>query len=463
LLLIGSIVGCNWRLAHHLLCQLLCLGRHTITGLLRTDGRIQGDWSGDYRLYSKDRVDPEAVFAVTRRQAIALVPAEQEVLVGAMDDSVARKRGRKIPGVAWRRDPLSPPFQVNFILGQRVLQTSLAVPLDRQGAAKMIPIDFVQAPTAQRPGPKATETQQQAYKEQQKQRNINRVAVQRMAHLQQWLLEEGEKRPLLLGVDNRLTNRTVLRGKPLAVRLVGRIRKDARLYSLPEASAFPRRIYGQALPTPEQIRQDKAIPWQEVRAYAAGKVHRFRVKVLKPVRWRGMGRQDLLLMIIAPLSYRLKNRGKLLYREPAYLICTQADADLAQVLQAYVWRWGIEVNFRDEKSLLGIGQAQVRNEHSVQNVPAVAVGAYGLLQLAALRAFGLQGQTPDVPIPAWLKRRPPHPPSTMALLQQLRHDCWARAIEASARTDFTSTAPMAQKSSDALPPLDSAVFCAIAG
>jgi hypothetical protein len=30
------------------------------------------------------------------------------------------------------------------------------------------------------------------------------------------------------------------------------------------------------------------------------------------------------------------------------------------LLQYYLWRWGIEVNFREEKALIGIGEVQVR-------------------------------------------------------------------------------------------------------
>jgi hypothetical protein len=43
----------------------------------------------------------------------------QEALTVAMDDSILRKSGRKIPGVGYRRDPLSPAFHLNFVRGMR--------------------------------------------------------------------------------------------------------------------------------------------------------------------------------------------------------------------------------------------------------------------------------------------------------------------------------------------------------
>lgn len=309
----------------------------------------------------------------------------------------------------------------------------------------------------------ATPAQRAAYQEQRRQRNLNVVAVQRLAHLERWFAAQGERRPRWVVVDNRLTNRTVLRAKPAALVLLGRIRKDAKLYSLPGGAASPQQVYGPAWPTPAQIRQDEALPWQTVRADAAGKVHAFRVTVVRPVRWWGMGRQNLMRVVLAPLGYRWTKNGKILYRQPAYLICTDPQAAVAPVVRAYLWRWGLEVNFRDEKTLLGLGQAQVRAENSVRHVPAVAVGAYGLLPVAALQAWGPTGPAPDVPTPAWQKHRPPPPAGTMPLIQQLRHECWSAALTKAARTDFMGLNPGVQKSEVAPPPLDSAVFCAIAG
>ena len=56
-------------------------------------------------------------------------------LVGvALDDTRLRKSGRCIPQAFYQRDPLSPPFHVNLVLGLRFLQASLLVPLHRTSA-----------------------------------------------------------------------------------------------------------------------------------------------------------------------------------------------------------------------------------------------------------------------------------------------------------------------------------------
>ena len=109
-------------------------------------------------------------------------------------------------------------------------------------------------------------------------------------------------------MDGSFTNKTVFRDLPPNTTVVGRIRKDARLFLPPTPSDRPRRgrrrWYGDPLPTPEQIRQDPTIPWVTAPAWGAGQIHRFEVKTLSPVRWAGTGRKDARLVVIRPLAYR---------------------------------------------------------------------------------------------------------------------------------------------------------------
>jgi hypothetical protein len=122
----------------------------------------------------------------------------------------------------------------------------------------------------------------------------------------------GAERALLACADATFTNRTVLRNLPPRTTLIGRIRKDARLYALPTTQEENhgrgrRRFYGQRLPTPEQYRRDETIPWTTVRAFAAGQVHDFDIKFLSPLRWKHAGGQrQISLLIVRPIAYRLR-------------------------------------------------------------------------------------------------------------------------------------------------------------
>lgn len=408
----------------------MCLGRHTVSSLICCQGRQYRDWSADYRFYSHDRCQTHLFFQRAREEIGHLLPAKQH-FVAAMDDSIIHKTGRHIPGVSYRRDPLGPPFHVNFVRAQRFVQLSAAVPHGKEGAARMIPIDFQQAPTPKKPNKNAGSEQWSQYREQAKQMNINRVGLDSLCRLRQSLNESASAhRTLVIGVDGRFTNKTLLKNLPQNTVLVGRVRKDAKLHFLPQDQT-PRgrkKIYGLRAPTPEELRKDSSVPWKRVTAFAAGKTHRFKIKTLDGVRSRMRGRQTIRVVVIAPLAYRLSQSSKLLYRQPAYLICTDPKLPLKSLLQDYLWRWGIEVNFRDQKTLLGLGQAQVRDPKSNQNLPAFSVSAYALLLLASVKVYGSDGQPDAIPLPKWRGPNPKKTLSTNRLINQLRHELWADSI-----------------------------------
>ena len=217
-----------------MLSSLVCLGRHTITGLLHAAGESFQDWSALYRVFSQSRLDSEALFAAVRRGVVAqLRPGEP--LVVALDDSLLPKRGTKTPGVAWRRDPLGPPFQTNLIRAQRVVEIAAALPAgERPGPARLIPIDFQHAPTPPKPRQNASEEERQQYREASRKASLARRGAARLHALRQNLDQEhDDARRLEVLVDGRFTNRVVLKNLPPSTVLIGRLRQDAKLYQLP--------------------------------------------------------------------------------------------------------------------------------------------------------------------------------------------------------------------------------------
>jgi hypothetical protein len=101
-------------------------------------------------------------------------------------------------------------------------------------------------------------------------------------------------------------------------------------------------------------------------------------------------RGAMRLIVIAPTPYRKSKSRKLYYLDPAYLLTTDLHSSVKQLLKIYFDRWQIEVNHREEKDTLGIGQAQLWNAISVPKQPVLAVAAYSALLLASLQAFGAE-------------------------------------------------------------------------
>ena len=452
--------ACALRLAQHMFGTLLCPEKSTVSNLVCARGGQHGDWTADYRLYSRDgRVDESKLFGAVRRELLAHLPPDQALVVG-LDDTIVRKSGRHIHGAGFKRDPLGPAFQTNLVMAQRYLQLSAAWPLPG-GGARLVPLDFLHAPTPAKPPKKAAAEQQSAYREQLKQANLNRQALGRIRQLREDL---PAARRLVLNGDGSYTNKTILRGLPEGCVYIGRTRKDCALHHPPAgplAATGRRPVYGAPAPTPEELRSDDSVPWQTVRVFAAGKSHQVRLKTLGPVLWRKTGAaMPLRVVVIAPLAYRLRKGSKLLYRQPAYLLCTDPDLPLQQFVQWYFWRWGIEVNFREEKTLVGTGQAHVRTEPSNQHLPAVTVAAYAMLWAAALAAIADYGTLPCLRPPKW--RQPPsgdHPlPSTGELLRLLRHEVWAGALHPDTFGHFVTHPPDDAKLEKLIPNLPASLF-----
>jgi hypothetical protein len=381
--------------------SLLCLGRSTLSRIIWTTGREQKSWSGEYFLHSRVEWDPHALFEPMVREALRYCPGR---LVGvAVDDTRLKKTGRAIPQAQYHRDPLSPPFHVNLIWALRFLQASVLLPLHRSGpwSARGIPIRFEEVSAVKKPGRRASEEAWQIYKLEVKARNLSRRFVQSMTELRAIFDHAGAPKKVLVIVgDGSFCNRTVLSGIPDRVMLIARTRKDASLcFRAPEED---RRFYSQHKFTPDQVRLDGSIPWQTTKIFYGGKRRRVRYKEVAGVLWQGGARKrPLRLFAIAATPYRKRKSGKLYYHHPAFLLTTMLEGATRQLLQMYFDRWQIEVNHRDEKDTLGVGQAQMWNPVSVPKQPALVVASYSALLLAALKAFGPGRGDAYAALPKW--------------------------------------------------------------
>ena len=432
-----------------------------MTGLLTTCGQEFFDWAAGFRLFSRERLPLDEIFSVIRRATLQQLPPQTPLCV-ALDDTILRKTGIRIPGVAWRRDATGPHFQTNFVRAQRFLQLSANVPLS-EGNHRLVPIAFRHAPTPQKPSPKASVEDVAAYRKASRLAAIPRLASQQISSLRQALDTDpgGAERPLFLFGDGGYTNATVLKHLPPNTVYTGRIRKDAKLYFTPPITDAPNKRgrplhYGALAPTPEQVRTDDSIPWQTVSVSISGTTHPMKVKLCRDRLWRTAGlNHTLQLIVIAPLGYRLRKGSKTLYRRPAFLICTQPQLELQTLLQGFVQRWDIEVNFREEKTLLGVGQAQVRNSHSVESVPALQVASYAMLLLAMTR-----NHADPLPLPKWADSHSAHRLSTQRALSQLRGEAWGRALGLTNLSDLRTCSPPVTNPEKFIPHLPSALLYA---
>jgi hypothetical protein len=409
--------------------------RHTVTGMLSAIGWTDRDWSAFYRVFSRDQWSTASLFDVAKQHILARLPATAPV-VAALDDTKLRKTGPKIPGVSYQRDPMSPPFRPNLIRAQRFCQISMSArfDFDRPSPTRSIPVDFRHAPPPRKLPVSAPPEQKRAFRTAQRTGSLSQTGLAMIHSLRADVDRLGHtSRDLVICGDGSYTNEVLLKNLPARTTLIGRIRKDAKFFHLPVEQPLRgrKRQYGSLAPTPEQLLRDESVPWLPVEVFASGRVHVCQVKTLAPVLWQKAGSQrPLRVVVIRPLRYRLTRTARLLYRQPAYLVCTDPSLPLEQLVQHYFSRWDIEVNHRDEKQLIGVGQAQVRAPRSVERVPAFAVAMYSLLLVAHGECYGFDAIEPATRLPKWRNgtSSPRFRVPTAEMLADLRLPLISRAI-----------------------------------
>ena len=199
-------------------------------------------------------------------------------------------------------------------------------------------------------------------------------------------------------------NRTVLAEdwQVRNVTLVVRCRKDIVLC---KPARERRRVYGKTKFTPEQVRRwDGLAPWRNASIFHGARYRNVRYKELSSIYWQsGAKQKPLRLIVLASTGYRKSKHGRRQYHKPAYLLTSDLTTPAAVLIQDYFDRWAIEVNHRDEKEILGVGEAQVWNEKSVSKVPALLVAMYSWLILSGPECYGPSRTRDYLPLPKWRK------------------------------------------------------------
>jgi hypothetical protein len=415
-------------LAQHMLAHLLCTERRTLTGLLNTLGRQQQDWSKAYRLY-RQHVDSAALFSPILDGVLELL-SEGSPLVIAVDDSHLRKTGQKVAAAGWYRDPLGPGFHTNLMWSQSFIQLSAAVPdptnLKR---SRMIPIAMEMIPKLPKPAKDASKEELEHYEAIKTLNSPGSHAIRLLQQVREHLDASGTHAGRVIWVcgDGAYSNSTVLQNLPARTVYIGRTRTDINLRSVPKQAKCPcagrPRSYGKQLPTPDALRKDKTVTFEELSICNGPKDTKVRYKRIAQAKWHVAGQKAIVqVVVIAPLRYKKRKSGRWLYTKPAYLVCSDADIAVQQLIQAYFWRWGIEVNFKDEKQLFGAGQAQVRNEASVCAAPAVCIATYAALLLAGIRAYGFNSKPPSINPPKWYLRKKESRVTSSDLIKQVNQE-----------------------------------------
>jgi hypothetical protein len=320
---------------------LLASGRRTVTSWLRAAG-ITADFRQAYATVcaagrEADHLAISAVLAVTP----LLGPRR---LLLAIDDTPTPRWGPHVEGCGIHRNPSPGPAGEKYVYGHVWVTLAaladhpdhgtLALPLHAELYVRRIDIDKL---PPDRPRAFRTKLEQ---------------AAGQLRWLRPWVEGRFEERWVV--VDGGFAKKPFL--KPAALEgyaVVGRLRKDAALWSLPEPKPASRRgpqaTYGkQRLSLAKRAGQTRG--WQEAKCVQYGEEVTKTVKTFQAT-WRPAGGAVVVVIVE-------EDDGWLAF------FCTDPGATAEEVLEAVADRTAIEQTFKDVKEVWGAGEQQVRNVYS---------------------------------------------------------------------------------------------------
>jgi hypothetical protein len=363
------------------------LGRHTLTGVLRSLGRDGLDWSAAHRLFSQERFDLEAARRTVLETVLTTLGGD-EPLVVVLDGTQLARTSPRFPGVGWLRSPRTPVWRPGIHRAQRWVGLSALLPRSADGVSRAVPLWFVPAPSpTARPWPGHPP---------QREWEAGRAALR-------WLrscldsLGQGPRRVLAVA-DGSYSVAPLLRALPVGVSLLARTTRTRALYTLPPAPVPGQRgrhrCYGERGPTPEQTLQVRT-GWRTVPTWVRGRLLHLRVHTSGPWLVKPVPDQPVFLLVVGGIERVTQGRrGR---REPAFLLVTAVpDVDgtwslplpVAELL-AWAWqRWEVEVMHRELKSGFGLGQQQAWSPVAAALVVPWVVWLYASLVLAGYLSWG---------------------------------------------------------------------------
>jgi len=373
--------------------------RHTVTAMIRASGQLTAKhFCSFHRFFSAAAWSLDGVGFALFRLLEPLLEGQTILLV--VDDTLARKRGRKIYGAGWHHDPLLKNVQARTSWGHSWVVLGVIVRFPQLAERTFcLPMGF-----------RLYLNHVEATRQRRTHRTRPELALQMVGKLcQAW----PQRRFHLLG-DAAYGGRVMRDGLPANCDLTSYLRLDARLYDAPppHSGRGRPRLRGERLPSPQELLEQRL---RRVTVDVYGRRDEVRIGSCL-ARTFHHPRQPVRVVVIQSLSGK---RG----RQAFYSTCSQAAAE--QVLQWYALRWTAEVAFQCAKQHLGFEEPPCWTRRAVERTAPMAMLLYSLVVLW----FGMQAHR------RWkLQTMPWYPgkaaPSFADMLAQLRQETLENQITA---------------------------------
>jgi len=346
---------------------LLARGQRTVTACLRVVGlAAEKHFQNYHRVLNRARWNALSASRILLGLLVALLPPSSAIVLGA-DDTIERRRGRRIKGVGCYRDPVrSSRKHVVKCFGLKWLSVMLLVKLPWSSRVWALPFLTVLCRAKNKQRPEAHKT------------TID-ILMTLVRVMRRWLPE----RAIVLVVDGGFAAvKLALCCAAQDVTLVTRLRLDASLYHRPS-----RQPTGTRGPKPRKGARQRRLkewaargdtPWAEVEVAWYGGVQKKVLVFSRTALWYTPGERPVEIRYVLVRD----PDGKL--RDEAFC-CTNLAATAAEILGWVVQRWSVEVTFEEARAQLGVETGRQWSEHAIARTTPVLLGLFSLVVVLCVR------------------------------------------------------------------------------
>ncbi len=392
-----------WEWAKVLLIgAILAPGERTVAAILRVMG-----CSDEKQFQNYHRVLNRATWSSRELSRLLLVllvrlfvPGTEPVLIG-IDETIERRRGRKIAARGVYRDPVrsSKEFFVKTN-GLRWISMMLLTRIPWAQRVWALPFLTVLAPS-----------ERYHQERQMRHKTITDWAWQMLLQVVRWM---PGRRLVVVADGTYAVLEFLLKVSHLPqVSIITRLRLDACLYDPAPARQAGKRgrhaLKGQAQPKLASRLTDPTTPWMK-----------------HTVSWYGGTTREMEIATgtalwyqspIPPVAIRwVLIRDPAGRYEPMALLCTDQQVEAVQIVEWFVLRWTVEVTFHEVRTHLGVETQRQWSDLAIVRTTPALLGLFSLVTLFAQHL--LDGQAFPVRQAAWYSKALPTFSDTLAFVRQ---------------------------------------------
>jgi hypothetical protein len=357
---------------------ILTPGKRTVTAILRTMGLQEETCFQNYhRVLNRAKWSGLVVSKILFGLLVAAFCVAGAMLVIGADDTIERRKGKKIKEKGVFRDPVRSSHKYTvYTFGLRWMSMMLLVQVPWAKRVWALPFLTVLAPSQ-----KTNEANGKRHK------TTIEWIMQMISAVRRWhpdsamvLVTDGGLCAVKLGV--RCGN------LPNPVTWVSRLRLDAALHDWPSpqpaSKPGPKPKKGKRQPSLQARLDDLQTVWQTLSiAWYGGKTRELDI-VTGTSLWYTPSFTPL------PIRWVLVRDpdGKF---KPTAFVCTDLQATAEQILRWFIMRWGVEVTFQESRAHLGL---ETQRQWSDLAIARTTPALLGLFSLISLFVFSLTGNRP---------------------------------------------------------------------